>query len=275
MLLRLLDTRALDGATNMALDEALLERARQSGDVTVRAYTWARPTLSLGRHQTARGVYDPALAAAHGIDVVRRPTGGRAVLHARELTYSVTAPVGALAGPDAPPRAAYERINAMLAAALLALGVCATSAPRAARARRPDGAPCFDAPAAGELVAGADARKLVGSAQWQERGALLQHGSLLIENDQPLLAACATAPLASYTAPTTLAALLGRTPDPDEVGAALFSAAATLATDIGAADVEFVHVPDGQALCLTDPALRADLARLLPRYTDPEWTWRR
>src|SRR5687768_14706976 len=91
---RVLLTPPLPGADNMALDEALLERARDSGEAVARVYTWSRPTLSLGRNQTAAGRYDLALAAALGIDVVRRPTGGRAVLHHRELTYAVAAPTG-------------------------------------------------------------------------------------------------------------------------------------------------------------------------------------
>ena len=267
MLLRLLHTPPLDGARNMALDEALLARARRTGDVVVRAYTWTRPTLSLGRHQTARGVYSPELAAAHGIDVVRRPTGGRAVLHARELTYSVTAPVDAL---GASLRASYEQINALLANALAALGVATAGAAPAGRARRPDGAPCFDAPAAGELVAGERARKLVGSAQWREAGALLQHGSVLLADDQALLSCCAVGEIASYDAPATLAALLDRPVAADEVAAAVFGAARRLAAELGAA-----VAPGCDADALDDPALAAEVARLLPRYRDPAWTWRR
>lgn len=267
MPLRLLHTPALDAATNMALDEALLARARRTGDVVVRAYTWAGPALSFGRHQTARGVYDADRAAAHGIAVVRRPTGGRAVLHARELTYSVTAPTDAL---GASLRAAYDRINRVLADALGALGVRAWGAAPAGRARRPDGAPCFDAPAAGELVVGEDARKLVGSAQWREGGALLQHGSILLDDDQGLLGACAAAPVAPYRPPATLAALLGRAVRADEVAGALFGAARRLAAELGGA-----VAPGCDLAALDDPELAAEVARLRPRYADPAWTWRR
>src|SRR5215210_4848764 len=79
-----------DGVENMAIDDALLDRARGSGECVIRLYEWARPTLSLGRNQAARGQYDLARARELGIDFVRRPTGGRAVLHHREVTYSVT-----------------------------------------------------------------------------------------------------------------------------------------------------------------------------------------
>ncbi|GJG88172.1 hypothetical protein tb265_33530 [Gemmatimonadetes bacterium T265] len=270
MPLRLLSTPPLDGATNMALDEALLARARRTGEIVVRVYRWTRPTLSLGRHQAARGVYDAARAAAHGIDVVRRPTGGRAVLHWREVTYSVTAPSAALSPAGASPRAAYARINSMLADALSALGVAAAPAIAHGRARRPDGVPCFEAPAAGELVAGADARKLVGSAQWRECGALLQHGSILIDDDQGLLACCARGPIPPFAPPATLHALLGRAPATDEVAVAVLDAARRLAESL---DLPVVAIdPDALA---DDPALRAEVARLLPRYTESTWTWRR
>src|SRR5687767_6811745 len=93
---RTLVSRPADGAANMATDEALLERARTSGECVMRLYEWARPTLSLGRNQAARGHYDLDRARALGVDFVRRPTGGRAVLHHRELTYSVTGPASQL-----------------------------------------------------------------------------------------------------------------------------------------------------------------------------------
>ena len=70
-----------------------MHRARERRECFVRVYEWARPTLSLGRNQTARGKYDLGRAHELGIDIVRRPTGGRAVLHHREITYSIAAPV--------------------------------------------------------------------------------------------------------------------------------------------------------------------------------------
>jgi len=103
----------------MAVDEALLARARATGEAAFRVYTWLRPTLSLGRHQAARGLYSPERAATLGVDVVRRPTGGRAVLHAREVTYSVAAP----AAPGEALGAAYARVNHVLLDGLRRLGV--------------------------------------------------------------------------------------------------------------------------------------------------------
>jgi lipoate-protein ligase A len=162
----------------MAIDEALLDRARETGEGVVRVYSWLRPTISFGRNQRVRGAYDPARAAEAGLDVVRRMTGGRALVHHREITYSVGAP--AHDGDDL--RASYARINALLVDALRQLGVDVLIAGRSDRLPPPGSAPCFERPAEGELVHAG--RKLVGSAQVRERGAWLQHGSLLVHDDQ-------------------------------------------------------------------------------------------
>src|SRR5512139_2874749 len=87
-----LHTPPLDGVANMAIDEALLARARDTGEGVVRVYGWSAPTLSLGRNQVARGAWDRERAGTLGLPIVRRLTGGRALLHHREITYSVTAP---------------------------------------------------------------------------------------------------------------------------------------------------------------------------------------
>ena len=266
MRVRLLPSPPLPGALNMALDDALLARARETGDVHVRAYGWARPTLSLGRNQRAVGLYDPHRLAGRGIDVVRRPTGGRAILHWREVTYSVTAPLGALAPADAPLRAAYAHINAVLLAALRAMGVPAREAVPAGRAPLPDGAPCFEVPTGGELVLdGPDGpRKLVGSAQWREEGALLQHGSILLADDQTTVGTLATRPLPPVPPPATLSDALGRTPSLDEVAAALFDAARALL------DREATLLDDGERA-----AVDAAAAARAAHYRDDGWTWRR
>jgi lipoate-protein ligase A len=240
----------------MALDEALLERARRTGEATLRVYGWARPTLSFGRHQRARGVYDVDRLRASGVDVVRRPTGGRALLHHREVTYAVAA-------PDAHGRTlreSYARINRLLVDALRVLGVEARVAAPTTRAPFPDGAPCFDTATGGELVVG-DA-KLVGSAQWRQEGALLQHGSILVDDDQTLLATLAARPAAPVSTPATLRGALGRAPSAAEVADALFAAVRTL------------EDPAARVLA-PDDALRADVARLAARYEADWWTWRR
>ena len=256
--MRLLLTPPMDGAANMALDEALMERARRSGEWVFRVYAWSAPTLSLGRNQTARGAYDPAALAERGIGVVRRPTGGRAILHWREVTYSVTGPDGGAGSL----RESYERINRLLVAGLRELGVgVAPAAER--RAVAPGLAPCFDHPSTGELVH--EGRKLVGSAQWRHDGALLQHGSILVEDDQtvvPTLLATNAAPsVAPVARPATLADALGRTPSLDDVAGALFDA---------------VRRAEPDATPLRDvAALEPIVAPLVRHYRDDAWTWRR
>ena len=253
---RLLITPPLGAAENMALDEALLERARATGETVFRVYTWAEPTLSLGRNQSARDVYDGARARAAGVSVVRRLTGGRALLHHREITYSVTAPIGA----DGSLRESYGRINRLLVDGLDRLGVCVSVAAPAERALPPTAAPCFERPAEGELVVGG--RKLVGSAQWRDDGALLQHGSILVEDDQPRVAALANRPVPPPVAAATLSEVLGYKPSAAETSAALFEAVRSL--------------EDEHATELTiDDSLAGATERAMARYTDDRWTWRR
>lgn len=244
-----------DGATNMAVDHALFERAATADDAVLRVYSWLRPTLSLGMHERAR--LDPAAVAARGVDVVRRPTGGRALLHHREVTYSVTAPTRGQSLSET-----FRAINALLLDALRRLGVEATEAERRGRATAPDGAACFAEPNVGELVVGG--RKLVGSAQRRDEHALLQHGSILLADDQAMVAS-----LRGNAEPVppaaTLRDALGRDVSVGDVHAAMRAA---LHAASGAAPVE-----------LRDAELRRtlgdDIARLERHYRDPAWTWRR
>ncbi len=169
-----------DGATNMAVDQAILEAVvAGASPPTLRFYAWSPPCLSLGRSQRLSEV-DLAACRAASVDLVRRPTGGRSILHTDELTYSVT-----LLQSD--PRVeggvveGYRRLSEGLLAGLHHLGVPAV---QAVAQRKPDGeltAACFETPADYEItVAG---RKLVGSAQWRARGGVLQHGALPLCGD--------------------------------------------------------------------------------------------
>ena len=240
----------------MAVDEALLARAADTGEAVLRVYEWARPTLSLGRNQLARGQYSAERAAGRGVDVVRRLTGGRAVLHGREVTYSVTAPV--VAGE--PLRESYRRINAVLVAALRALGVAVEEAEPRSRAPAPGRAPCFETPTVGELVVGG--RKLVGSAQWRDERALLQHGSILVDDDQALLTELATAPLPPVPAPATLRGELAAPPSATRLFDALGEA------------VRALEDPDAEPIALGRD-LRDRAESLRAHYLDAGWTWRR
>ncbi len=243
----------------MARDTALQARAARTSETVFSIYSWERPTLSFGRNQPAAGRYDGEKIRAAGVDVVRRPTGGRAILHHREVTYSVTAPLA-----DAPPlRETYSQINRVLLDGLARLGVAAGIAARSDHAPAPSIRPCFETPTDGELVAAGG--KLVGSAQWRDEGALLQHGSILVDDDQSSLPSFAIARVGgiqeTLAPPATLTGLLGRSPGAEEVASAMFDAVRSL--------------EDGDAVELSEDEIRADALALIPRFLDEVWTWRR
>jgi lipoyl(octanoyl) transferase len=222
---RLIITPPASGAENMALDEALMDRARQTGEWVLRVYSWRAPTISLGRNQSARGRYDLDRIQTLGLAVVRRPTGGRAILHG-----------------------------------LRSLGVAATVASPTTRSAAPSMAPCFNEPSAGELTL--DGRKLAGSAQWRSADALLQHGSILVGDDQSLLATLARDGPSEIPSPATLTDALGAAPDFSNVAAALADAVRDL-EDANARELAM------------DDELRARASALVVQYVDDAWTWRR
>ena len=180
------------GAWNMAVDEVLLDGvAAESAPPTLRFYQWAPPCLSLGYFQ-AFDVVDVVACRRLGVDIVRRPTGGRAILHDRELTYSVALPLRLL-GDDGAVLASYHRLSLALERGLNRLGAPVVLAPEsAARPGLDQGPVCFDRPSAHEILL--DGRKLVGSAQVRRATAILQHGSILIEPRIDRLLACLSLP---------------------------------------------------------------------------------
>lgn len=245
------------GYVNMAIDAALLASVADGAVPSIRFYRWSPACLSFGRNQAARDVYDRDRAAGRGWDVVRRPTGGLAVLHDAELTCSVVVPLGRLGGP----RATYRRIHQAIAAGLATLGV-RTSLAAAGSARTPDGAAaCFASPAGGEiLVAG---RKLVGSAQRVERRTILQHGSLLLSGRQARVdevRADADAP--NPDGSIALDELLAAAPSAADLSRALASG---FAAELGIA-LEPADLSDDE---------RGLARRLEATYRDDAWTWRR
>ena len=177
------------GAYNMAVDEAIGRAvAQEAAPPTLRFYAWEPPCVSLGRNQALASV-DSARCAALGYDIVRRPTGGRAILHTDELTYSVAA------RPENPLMAgmvleSYLRLGYGLVAGLEELGIPAEEAPGTNRAGRDVSAACFEVPSAYEIVA--DGRKLLGSAQTRRSDYVLQHGSLPLTGDLTRLVDCLT-----------------------------------------------------------------------------------
>jgi len=179
---RVLITPSARGAWNMAVDEAILEAVGRSESIpTLRLYSWQPPCLSLGYAQPYADV-DASRLAACGWDLVRRPTGGRAILHTDELTYSVI-------GLQNEPRLkgdlleSYHRLSGALLAALHLLGL-----PALAQSLSPQiqdghskGPVCFEVPSNYEITV--DGKKLIGSAQARRHASVLQHGSLPLWGD--------------------------------------------------------------------------------------------
>jgi lipoate-protein ligase A len=186
---KLLDTGADTGARNMAVDEELLARAQVGATLPVlRFYTWDPPAVSLGRFQDIGAAVDAGACKRRGIDIVRRITGGRAVLHHRELTYSIVARVD---DPIFPPDVlgTYKVIAACLLAGLKDLGIPAEMVSRKSRhaplVKKDAGNPaCFSSPSWYELLV--QGRKIIGSAQRRLPRAFLQHGSVLLDYDPDL-----------------------------------------------------------------------------------------
>jgi lipoyl(octanoyl) transferase len=187
---RLLDTGVSDPATNMAIDEAILT-AHSQGLVppTVRFYAWNPPTLSIGYFQRAKREIDFDQLHKHRLGFVRRQTGGRAVLHDKELTYSV---VLAESHPLMPRSVneSYRILSKGLMEGFRALGLSAEMVSLADEEEKKryaslGSAACFDSPSWYELVV--EGRKVAGSAQTRQRGTILQHGSILLDMDVDLL----------------------------------------------------------------------------------------
>jgi lipoate-protein ligase A len=221
---RLLVTEAADGATNMAVDEAVF-RGRQAGTSppTVRFFAWDPPTVSLGYGQPLGPDVDVAACRRLGVGLVRRPTGGSAIYHdgpERELTYSVVASVDDL-GLPADLLETYRWIARALVRGLRALGAPAEIVP-VAGGRGP--APAFCFARTGRYEIEVEGRKLVGSAQRRQGACFLQHGSVLLGVDAPRLRLIFPTTRDPLAAMTTLEAVLGHRPKFDDVAAALAAA---------------------------------------------------
>jgi lipoate-protein ligase A len=281
----LVEATPRSGAEQMARDEGLLVLAAESGVPHLRLYAWQPACVSFGAHEAALRRLDPTALEAHGLDVVRRPTGGRAVLHRDELTYAVAVPAALVSDTASLLAAVHDRF----AAALAALGLRAAAAPRR-RAPAPDGGGiCFDAAVGGELLLlagdGTALGKALGSAQRRTAAGLLQHGSLLLADDQATLLACTRASVADGSSPAagiaTVARALGRPIAWREAADALL--AAWPATTTGTATAARSTPTTGTATAAwpattsaADPAaLDAAAAPYRARYADPAWTWRR
>ena len=213
---RLLDTGALPGALNMAVDEALLRLHEQGASTpTLRLYQWRPPAVSLGYFQRRHGL-NLEMCRRLGLDIVRRPTGGRAVLHLYDLTYAVVA--GAAEGLSASAEATYRLLCEGLLEGLRLLGVEAEMGRESSKPPQPE--VCFLRASAADIVHRGS--KFIGSAQTWRGSSLLQHGSIVLAPQTGALAAVFGAGVAELEARlTSLSEILGRSVEAAEVGEAI------------------------------------------------------
>ncbi len=235
----------------MALDEAALDIARDEGVVLLRLYRWEADTVSFGAHEMAARTWDREALEAADVPVVRRPTGGRAVWHARDdLTYSSVSQVP----PGTAVRDVYRTTHEELAAALHTLGVASALAPAHGRTPALTSGACFDMATGGEVLVGGE--KAIGSAQLVRGGVLLQHGA--IARRDPL------APLGAFVLDASRR-LPPRAQDvlPESPVIAKAIEARWRARGAEPAPVQ-----------LTQRVVAASI-RYQDRYQDASWTWRR
>lgn len=267
---RVIRTAPAPGAWNMALDEAILEAATR-GDVppTLRLYAWNPPCLSLGYAQPIRDV-DMERLEANGWDLVRRPTGGRAILHTDELTYSIS-------GPEEDPvlegdiLSSYRRLSSAILAALEKIGLGVQAKPR--EHGKPNKQPvpvCFEVPSNYEITA--DGKKLVGSAQARRKGGVLQHGTLPLHGDLTRIVQALAFP-DEETRQNAAERLLARaTTVEDGIGEVIsWEDAAEAFTNAFASTLNLRFIP-----AELTPAELARAEELLDeKYANPEWTMNR
>ena len=254
-------TEPVDGAANMALDEALLlGRLRHGSPPTLRFFAWSPPTISLGYGQRLDGRIDEQAAEALGLGLVRRATGGSAILHEGpdlEITYSVAAGAGDFEGAG-DLLETYRWIGAGLLAGLRALGAPVDMVP--VQPSDPAAMPAFCFARTGSFELEVQGKKLVGSAQRRQGSAFLQHGAIMLGAEPARLRRVFPAERDPLAGMTTLEAVLGRRPSFDEAAEAL------------AEGFRSAH-----GLALTPGGLSADetaLADTLERekYATHEWT---
>ncbi|HEX3054098.1 MAG TPA: biotin/lipoate A/B protein ligase family protein [Aggregatilineaceae bacterium] len=266
---RMLVTGVCDGPMNMAIDQAIMEAVAADRVLpTLRFYAWEPPCLSLGYTQPLADV-DQHQLAAQGWHLVRRLTGGRAILHTDELTYSVALKANdpIVAGDIVE---SYRRLSRALLEALHRLGASAEADRRAESIANTKGPVCFEVPSHYEITV--NHKKLIGSAQVRRFGAVLQHGSfplwgdiarivdvLAFEDAEKQAAACARV----YQRATTLEEALGRVVSWDE--------AASITADCFH-DIFDVELEIGNTLTPAEQARAAELCTT--QYATHDWNGR-
>jgi lipoate-protein ligase A len=246
---RLLNDGAASGAWNMAVDEALWRSASEFGLASLRFYAWEPFCLSVGRLQKQ---LPTAALEERDFDLVRRPTGGRAVWHAHELTYAFAAPLEVLPPDARSVNGAYEWLSRSFVLGLQELGIPVEMAPSGVRTR---GSNCFAASAHCDFVV--DGKKLIGAAQCRDERAFLQHGSLLLRIEREQWERVAGGPMDSAISLEDL----GLNAPPEQIRSALASG-----------------FERASGISLTPSVLReteTELAHALEisKYRDKDWTW--
>jgi len=218
-----MDTGASTASLNMAIDQAILAmHAEGKSPPTLRIYQWSPPAISLGYFQRPHGI-DLAACRRLGIDVIRRPTGGRAVLHFEDLTYAVVA--GTTDGIHSSVTDAYRLICEGLLAAFRVLGFEAELGRQGAKAPRSD--ICFLTSTTGDIIH--KGKKFVGSAQTWHCSSMLQHGSIILEPHLEVLVSIqggGRVPSTNHEevlkrGMTSVREILGHVPVTGEIGAAI------------------------------------------------------
>ena len=259
-----------DGRNNMAVDGAILEAvAKGCQPPTLRLYGWRPMCLSLGYGQRVRDL-DMDSLQARGWDFVRRPTGGKAILHGDELTYSLGLPMtDPLAAVDIVE--SYRRISRGLLLALRHLGLRAQSEHQGdGLLDETQGPVCFDMPSHYEITV--SQRKIIGSAQLRRQGGMLQHGTIplcgdiaricdVLRFDSPEARQLQKQKLRRHAA--TLADVLAQPPIWDEVAAAV---------EHGFGQAFDLEMARGK---LSDGELRRRNVLLEERFGNPDWTNKR
>ncbi len=268
-------TPPMSPAMNMAIDEAILiQHSEGKVPPTVRFYTWNPATLSIGYFQKAEKEIDIAAVKERNLGFVRRPTGGRAVLHDQELTYSV---IVSESHPKMPSSVteAYKVISLGLLHGFQELGLEAEMVSLASEEEKekyssPGSSACFDSPSWYELVV--EGKKVAGSAQTRQKGVILQHGSILLDMDVELLFSLLKFPservkqrmIDSFVQKAvTINEVSGRTVSLNEAIDAFYKG---FASGLGVILTE-------EPLTKEELALAEELAAT--RYATPEWNFRR
>ncbi|MFW6131425.1 MAG: lipoate--protein ligase family protein [Candidatus Aminicenantaceae bacterium] len=179
----IIDREPLNGSLNMAIDEFLFQSLKSSPGTFLRFYRWKNPTVSLGYSQKMEKVVDESFCRQNGIDIVRRMTGGKLVLHHKEITYSVSSSDNDLFTSRL--KESYKLISKALIKGMEKMGLRPYLARVTPDLYKRGTLPCFSYPAQDEVEI--DGKKIIGSAQKREGNRFIQHGSIPMEDESELL----------------------------------------------------------------------------------------